>query len=275
MAKHINGLPAIDKIEEMETDTLNEFLSLGICYVKKDSVTEAENTFMCMREKSYQFFSQSQQEKSSIQEYNDRRTVVLKEHAERLSFPLIKPPQYFAKESQLLLLARDSLQKNIVDPLLAMIFNHFRKKEIATNLIGSDETYFSIVSYPLCENNEENPIVGLRKHKDLGLLTVLALNEPGLKRKLSNDNEGGEWVDVTADRDYFVVICGKVLQLLLGKDKCHAPSHKVELKEEQRLSMGMFFNPQASAPIKHIFTDEQLFENFIPDYMTQKMKKYG
>ncbi|MBA2650797.1 MAG: hypothetical protein H0U73_00800 [Tatlockia sp.] len=275
MPKYINGLPAIDKIEDMEANILKEFLSLGICYVRKEIVSETEDIFNCIREKSYQFFSQTRQEKSKVQEYNDRRTIELKEHVERLSFPLTKPPPHFENESKSLLIARENLLSKIVNPLILMMCNNYGKAEIASNLIGSEETYFSIVFYPVCENNEESPLVGLKKHKDLGLLTVLSLTEAGLKRRVSNDKKMNEWIDVKADPDYFVIICGRALQLLLGKDKCQAPSHKVELKEEKRLSMGMFFNPQASLPIKNMFTGEQLFENFIPDYITQMMSKYG
>lgn len=272
MTKYINGLPAIDNINEMTNKELNDFLTSGICYIKKELVANTEKSLHLVKEKANQFFSQTQTEKSNYKEYNDRRTIELKEHVERLSFPTTNPPVYFKNESESLLSARNELQQNIVNPLILKIFKYFDKTEMSDNFIESEGTYFSIVSYPECEDNKEGSVTGLRKHKDFGILTLLSLNESGLKRKLNNNND--DWLEVQPDPNYYVVVIGKALQLILGKDKCYAPSHKVDLKDEKRLSMGIFFNPQSSLPITNVFTSEQLFENFFPSYISQMISNY-
>jgi hypothetical protein len=266
--RNINGIPAIDDIQDLDDSTLKEFLTLGVCYVNKNLVPKVPLLVDELNLNAANFFSKSAIEKKMCVAYNDRRTSEVKELSERLSFPACQPPEELKAVQPSINEARVELQQNIVIPLLLRIFEYY-KITMDDKFLDEDGTYLSFVNYPVSAGIGK---LGLTKHKDIGLLTVLALNEAGLKCR--DNKELNTWKDIVVNPAYYVVMCGKALQLILGKDKCHSPSHYVEIKDEKRLTMGMFYNPQAKEPVVNIFTRQEIFKNFFPDYASTMFAKY-
>lgn len=205
--------------------------------------------------------------------YDDRRNQVISEQAERLSFPITNISEPFEQELETINMLSNTLLNQIVAPLLNLICVYVGKSEYANKLTDSAGTYFSLVYYPDGSENVHEKILGLRKHKDLGLMTVLSVAEQGLKYFTKQSGEQ-VWIDVEPLEDYYVIVLGRVLQLLLGKDKCHAASHKVDLTIKERLTLGFFFNPPATVPIANIFTGQESYRNFIPEYISAQINKY-
>jgi isopenicillin N synthase-like dioxygenase len=272
--KELNEIPIINGIEAITAEEIEKLLAIGLCYFKKPKQEQIESALQQLKKRALTFFNWSSEEKEKTSGYNDRRKLANPELVERLIFPIKFPPELFGQDITEI---SGLIQTVIADPLLEKIFAHlgqakFTQLKLSNKAIDSNGTYVSFVCYPSQENSNVVSL-GLRKHKDLGLLTVLSVTQPGLKIR-TKKNAVKDWAEVKPLEDYYIIVLGKVLQLMLGKEKCNAVSHKVELTTAPRLTMGFFFNPPASEPIVNLFTDELLFDNFFPSYINMRLTKY-
>ncbi|MBY0544257.1 MAG: hypothetical protein K2Q14_01775 [Gammaproteobacteria bacterium] len=273
MIPELNSILIIDSIRDLSELEIDKLLATGICYFKKFDKDEIDVVIHKFKATALTFFDSPSINKSMTPQYEDRRKRANPEQAERLSFPIAQPPDCLSKQQIDIQMLTDKLNKVVVKPLLEAIFNHVKKPELLNNIIDDEGTYLSIVNYPSLNENHEKSTLGLQKHKDFGIVTVLCVTEPGLKILTKSEGEK-VWVDIKPLEDYYVIVLAKVLELVLGKEKCTAAPHKVELSNTKRMTVGFFFNPPAADPITNAFTGEQYFENFNPSYVNSRLVKH-
>lgn len=274
MIKELNGIAVIDSISDMTSDEVTYLLETGICYCKAPEDDKFKFSFQEIKDHGVNFFKKAEAEKSAVMGYVDRSKKPAPEFVEQLSFPMATPPLPFMPHFPTLQDLRKKIQQETVMPLLEKILIQVGKPEFYETIVDGDNTYISFVSYPSQNVNDIKPTLGFRKHKDFGIMTVLSIQEPGLKMQTMQNNQK-VWVDVNPLKGYFVIMLANVLQLMLGKDKCKAVSHKVELADTERMAIGAFFNPANSAKITNIFSNEQLYDNFYPEYINVRLGKYS
>jgi isopenicillin N synthase-like dioxygenase len=93
---------------------------------------------------------------------------------------------------------------------------------------------------------------GVNAHHDTGFLTILA---PGPAAGLQVENPDGDWIDVPAIPDSFVVNLGEMLQAMTGNYFIATP-HRV-IASEDRLSTGYFHGPSLDTPLAQLPLDER------------------
>ncbi|KAE8667982.1 1-aminocyclopropane-1-carboxylate oxidase-like protein 1 [Hibiscus syriacus] len=129
----------------------------------------------------------------------------------------------------------------------------------------------SIVShyYPPCPQPELT--LGIRKHSDAGILTLLLQNHIGGLQVLRED----QWFDVHPARGVLVVNIGDLLQML-SNDKFRSVKHRVTANHVgPRISVACFFSGDASlldetfGPIKELISEANR-----PRYKEFLLKEY-
>ncbi|GMI72038.1 hypothetical protein like AT1G06620 [Hibiscus trionum] len=123
--------------------------------------------------------------------------------------------------------------------------------------------------YPACPQPEL--ALGIRKHSDAGILTLLLQNHIGGLQVLHN----GQWFDVNPARGSFVVNIGDLLQIL-SNDKFKSVKHRVTANHVgPRISVPCFFSGDSSqldeafGPIKELISEANL-----PRYKEFLLKEY-
>lgn len=272
MTKNLNGITIIDSVNSISADETAQLLNTGICYLKISADPNFELFSESIRSTAVGFFEKTESEKAAVKGYTDRRVRAKPEFVEKLSFPIADPSTPFAPYSRELQHLNAQIQQDVIIPLLAQIFSYVGKPELHQQLVDTNSTYLSITAYPKPDKKDDGPTLGLVKHKDWGSVSLLFVRESGLKIQVTEENEK-VWKDVEPLEGYVVIILGNVLQIMLGKDKCKAATHKVELTD-RRLTVGLFFSPPPSLPIVNAFSGEQLFSNFSPEYMDTRLRKF-
>ncbi|MCV7258516.1 2OG-Fe(II) oxygenase [Tsukamurella paurometabola DSM] [Mycobacterium shimoidei] len=105
-------------------------------------------------------------------------------------------------------------------------------------------TLIKIVHYPAGAPTSQ----GVGAHRDAGVLTLLAA-EPGTRglQVRPPRSAAGDWIDVPARDDAFVVNIGELLEVATG-GYLRATEHRVNLREAaDRISVPYFFNPRLDA----------------------------
>lgn len=267
-----NDLPVIDSIHDMSEQDITHLLKMGIGYLKVNEDGVLKQELKELRKAATSFFELPTAEKEMVPGYDNRHKRQPPEFDERISFSINHLSSAFMAKAGTLQTINEQLHREIVQALLEKIFIHVDKKEFIENLVDVAGTYFSAISYP-ANPNPNATVPGFIKHKDWGMMTVLSLKDEGLKIRVTQDGEKS-WVNVPPRKGYFVIVLANVLQLMLGKDKCNAVSHKVDLTSKERMTLGFFFSPPVQAPIFNVFTNEKIYNSFIPDYVEAQQKKY-
>ncbi len=102
----------------------------------------------------------------------------------------------------------------------------------------------------------ERQAIGYPAHRDIGLITILFINQEGLYAYIDN-----KWCPVAPKPGYFVVNFGKALELLVNdRSKLSACCHVVERITKQkhghdRISFGLFSNNEIDAPVMCVTQD--------------------
>lgn len=110
----------------------------------------------------------------------------------------------------------------------------------------SPATLIKIVHYPAGAPSSQ----GVGPHRDAGVLTLLAA-EPGTRGLQVRPARAaaGDWIDVPARDDAFVVNIGELLEVATG-GYLRATEHRVNLHEAaDRISVPYFFNPRLDAQL--------------------------
>lgn len=108
--------------------------------------------------------------------------------------------------------------------------------------------YMKIARYPGVE--AEQPAQGVGAHKDLGVLTLLSVEEGKAGLQVEKD---GEWIDVTPPAHAFVVNIGELLEIATG-GYLKATLHRVvsPAPGTERISIPYFHGPALDATIPTI-----------------------
>ncbi|GLI26785.1 2-oxobutyrate oxidase [Agromyces rhizosphaerae] len=108
--------------------------------------------------------------------------------------------------------------------------------------------YLKIVRYPGVE--AEQPAQGVGAHKDLGVLTLLSVEDGKAGLQVEKD---GEWIDVTPPPGAFVVNIGELLEIATD-GYLKATLHRVVSPEPgtERISIPYFHGPSLDARIPSI-----------------------
>lgn len=86
---------------------------------------------------------------------------------------------------------------------------------------------------------------GIATHTDYGCLTLLAMDgTPGLEVR----KRGGGWIPVSAPMGEFVINFGEMLEMWT-EGRVVATPHRVQGGHEERLSIPLFFNPNADTNV--------------------------
>ncbi|KAA0031269.1 protein DMR6-LIKE OXYGENASE 2-like [Cucumis melo var. makuwa] len=112
-------------------------------------------------------------------------------------------------------------------------------------------SFLRLNHYPSCPSPEL--ILGVGRHKDPGVLTVLAQDDVGgLEVKRKRD---GEWIRVKPEPDSYVVNLGEITQVW-SNERYESVEHRVMVNSEKdRYSIPFFFNPSHSTivePLKEL-----------------------
>lgn len=126
--------------------------------------------------------------------------------------------------------------------------NHLKEMDCA------EEVFLLTHYYPPCPQPEL--AVGINKHADNDILTILLQDEVGGLQVLHNDL----WYDVPHIPGALVINTGDLLQLL-SNDKYKSVIHRVQSKKDGRISVTVFFrpkreNPRLLGPINEILSEE-------------------
>jgi isopenicillin N synthase-like dioxygenase len=109
---------------------------------------------------------------------------------------------------------------------------------------GAPATLIKIVHYPATATRSQ----GVGAHRDSGVLTLL-LAEPGSQGLQVRAGRDGDWVDVPARDEAFIVNIGELLELATG-GYLRATEHRVNLRHAAgRISVPYFFNPRLDAQV--------------------------
>ncbi|POO03044.1 Oxoglutarate/iron-dependent dioxygenase [Trema orientale] len=117
-------------------------------------------------------------------------------------------------------------------------------------------TSLKLNHYPPCPI--PNLALGLGRHKDSGVLTVLAQDDHvgGLQVKRKTD---GEWILVKPTPDAYVINVGQIIQVW-SNDRYESVEHRVIVNsEKERFSIPFFFRPAYYTMVKPLeeLIDEQ------------------
>ena len=95
---------------------------------------------------------------------------------------------------------------------------------------------------------------GLGEHRDFGQITLLLIDKIGLQVLFQD-----EWVDVDPMDNYFVIIFGQTLEVLINnKSQLIAANHRVAQVFEDRISMALFTHNHGETPIYQRINKELL-----------------
>jgi len=125
--------------------------------------------------------------------------------------------------------------------------------------IGEDAAYFRTQFdqpmallrgnyYPPRPANAGSKDFGIATHTDYGCLTLLAMDgTPGLEVR----KRGGGWIPVSAPVGEFVINFGEMLEMWTQKRVVATP-HRVVGGTDERMSIPLFYNPNATANVAPI-----------------------
>lgn len=115
---------------------------------------------------------------------------------------------------------------------------------------------------------------GIATHTDYGCLTLLATDgTPGLEVR----KRGGGWIPVSAQPGEFIINFGEMLQFWTD-GRVVATPHRVKGGKEERLSIPLFFNPNADTNVAPVGADpimayDHLQRRYDETYMHLKYKQ--
>lgn len=92
----------------------------------------------------------------------------------------------------------------------------------------------------------EVPKIGLKVHRDFGILTALYINSDGLKARIRNN----EWVKIAPREGYLLINFGRALETIINcPEEFCAAWHGVDQLTNDRISFGLFVDPKNSASL--------------------------
>ena len=291
----------INSIGNISSDMLNKFMKDGFAYVKIPDAS-LEESFLKLQEVALRFFDQPKEIKErnklnpeTFQGYSDKRKDGRKkELVEQITFCPSKPVGLFTECSIELNIIHEIYYSKIIKPLFKIIFNdvlggqNFSDESINSLIAEATDEIFSIMSvlfYPYSKEPADKDFglfghIVQPEHVDEGLFTILWVAQEGLQVWLENDSdsdkiqtqESGKWYDIGPKPGHVIINIGKALSLILG-GKCSAARHRVILPKEDRLSIGVFYNPPITYKLRDIIVDKELFggsyEKYIEDYFSK------
>lgn len=296
-----DSILTINSISNINSDMLNKFMKDGFAYVKIPDAS-LEKGFLKLQEVALRFFDQPKEIKErdklnpeTFQGYSDKRkNGRKKELVEQITFSPSKPIGLFTECEIELNTIHEIYYFKIIKPLFKIIFNkilgdqNFSKENINSLIAeATDEIFFimSVLFYPYSKEPTDKDFglfghIVQPEHVDEGLFTILWVAQEGLQVWLENDadsgksqpQENGKWYDIGPKPGHVIVNIGKALSLILG-GKCNAANHRVILPREDRLSIGVFYNPPITYKLRDLIVNKELFggsyEKYIKDYFSK------
>ena len=257
-------LPIINSINEMSEEQLTDLIQMGFCYAKLPNEESTYNAINKLKEKALNFFRQAKEEKikfavnEKYEGFADRQDGKIPQSVQQFYFRSASPYGSFVDEVESINHIKKVFQDDIGLPLVEKIFTRFGKENYFSELTQQPFNSFSFVYYP--ETQTVPCKRGVNAHKDFGLITVLYISKPGLQVYLND-----EWLDVYPMPGYVVVNIANALELILGK-KCNSALHRVLLPREERLTMGIFIDPDMGKnfekPLIDLTTGKELFKTY-------------
>lgn len=278
----VETIPTIDNVFNISSDALDRFTHDGFAYVKITN-QKLNDKLNKLAKEAREFFKLPQAQKEekkldpvTLRGYVDRRNEKNKNaFMEQVTFPTNDPVGAFKIFKEDIDVISDAYRNEIVIPLLKAIFYRILKQEGFTSekidsLLheATDDLFspMSLLSYPYMRDPETD--YALPEHVDEDFLTVLWVAQEGLQVWLDrkSNNTAGSWFNIDPKDGYIVVNTGRALTLILG-EKCNAIKHRVLLPKQDRLSIGVFYNPPITYKMRDLVSDRLLFNGSYPEYL--------
>jgi isopenicillin N synthase-like dioxygenase len=275
-------IPTIDNVFNISSEALDRFIQDGFAYVKipNQSLDDKLNKLAKEANAFFKLPKETKEDKKldpiTLRGYVDRRKEKNKgAHMEQVTFPTSNPVDSFKKFKEDIDVVSDIYRNEIVIPLLKAIFHRilhpvgFESEKIDRLLREATDEIFSpmsLLSYPHNKNPETD--YALPEHVDEDMLTVLWVIQDGLQVWLDRNEKDStnSWYNINSKNGYVIVNTGKALTLMLGK-RCNAIKHRVQTPKQDRLSIGVFYNPPITYKIRDLISDELLFNGSYAEYL--------
>jgi isopenicillin N synthase-like dioxygenase len=123
----------------------------------------------------------------------------------------------------------------------------------------------NLIHYPATQSNVNDGIYGIYPHSDWGFLTFLYTDEIGLQ--ILN---GDTWIDIPLEKNKFIINVGDMMEVLTcGKLK--STNHRVLVRNKEKYSIALFYEPNLNSIIKPYFLNSTYGEIKFGEYVGNKI----
>jgi isopenicillin N synthase-like dioxygenase len=270
MSRNNIELPVIEDPSEIDAEQLVKLSQYGFCYVKLPEDEKFTRSHKTVYESGLRFFRQSMEEKMKVAfdqkmfaGYSDRRNKEVSMRFEHFFCRPYDPIGPMKEHKESIKDITDVYHEKIAKPILLQLLSNLGLQDHFHKM--TDE-YFSSLSfpyYPADPVGKQSDVV--REHRDFELITILAVNKPGLQVFLNQ-----QWHDVMPKTGYAIVNLANTFEVMTS-GKCKSSLHRVVVpeKDQDRMSMGLFIGLSLQSPVMDLVTGQVLFNTMIKFYEHQ------
>lgn len=267
-------LPVINNPESLSFSELEQLLQVGFCFVKLPDDKDYVTSYNKIYENGLCFFRQPRAEKDKyafdsgrLAGYLDRRDGRVPLRMEQF---ICRPEDPFGPLAH--------LENNIAD-IIGIYRDHIAIpiiKQILKKLglINYYETVlddsFSSLAFPYYPPDLEARFLDeVSPHKDFELITVLAINKPGLQVFYQD-----QWINILPKNGFVVVNIANTLEKITS-NLCKSAMHRVLLPEKnnERMSFGLFFGQGLHKPVVDLVTGKTLYSS-TAEFLQMQLQQY-
>ena len=134
----------------------------------------------------------------------------------------------------------------LADRMMRIALSALGAENSAMGMFAPPTTWLRLLHYPPMPASSPDDLYGSAPHTDFGALTFLATDNVGGLQVLSPK---GDWIDVPARADAFVVNVGDMLHRLSNGALRSTPHRVINKTGRERYSCPFFYDPHVSAMI--------------------------
>lgn len=290
-------IPILDNVNNISHYDLENFIRVGFAYVKLPD-NQTEDLLLNLKTDALNFFRSPDCTKSkpelrlnpkTIEGYIDRRveSESNKILLEQVFFRPNKVIDSFKHSEEMVFGIQNCFWDKITLPLLKQVFNHvlqpigFLDTKINTlynEVINAIFATVALLYYPATKSPEKFSY-GLNEHTDQGFITVLWINQESLQVWIDQSEDNsiqdkfiGYWQDLPPKPGYVIVNIGNALKSILG-EKCNSAFHRVVVPKQERISIGLFYDPAREFRMRDFVNNQLLFGGSTAEYLKDHFSK--
>lgn len=264
------------KYGKFDAESLKQTFDIGFAYCELPPSIRDNVLLNITTEKALTFFKQDESIKESMAPWNESTLSGYMSRQKPFNQQLaviymrkdqILPPFIDSPVSQLAQIFYDE----IALPLLQSTFEFFNISRNLSDLLKEPFITFTFnyyagnISY---DKNDNNFLCGMTDHKDFGIIGILHVTKPGLSVLLKDKTR----VAIDPLPGHVIINWGNALSMVTD-NQCNAAIHGIPKPlPYERLSFGLFIDPNINEPLKNYITNETIFERY-GDYIDAQFKK--